>query len=337
MNVRIIRIIMLLFCVLVVFSGCGTQITVEDSLTEEYLKMPPKDYAGRDRNIRKLPVEELNVRLKAAFKIRNIPLMTYYVSIGANPYKSIRPTKEFVKEFIENNTKDDYFDFVKTMFDNGYDFMAWNAGLRPPKPLLHYCVDQMELKDLRRYLELCKDVDTPDRQGLTALMYLVWGTAYGGGIEYTAERYEKVQLLLERGASVTPVTKDGRNILHYFTWYPEDADCTEFLEYVVSEGVDVNFQNAKGGTPLHFAAYPYGLSSNSPAYIRFLLGHGADKTIPDNVGVIPFHMVSGYERGLKDLKPEQVEFVQQRIAELEALLNPESGLPENSPKAIASE
>jgi ankyrin repeat protein len=58
----------------------------------------------------------------------------------------------------------------------------------------------------------------------------------------------------------------------------------ENIQHLLDAGIDINAQDNKGNTPLHFA-----VENENPAYIQKLLDSGADVNVKDNNGNTPLH------------------------------------------------
>jgi len=81
---------------------------------------------------------------------------------------------------------------------------------------------------------------------------------------------EVVALLLDNGADVKAVGKDGRTPLHLAARYGH----REVVELLLERGAQVNQESPHWGTPLFVAAY-----RGPRDVVELLLKHGADKTI----------------------------------------------------------
>jgi len=106
--------------------------------------------------------------------------------------------------------------------------------------------------------------------------HCLWAAAF-------AENVEAIDLLVQSGASLDPVTEDETPFLGAVKW-------SRFVgaERMLHHGANVNFQNSKGLTALHVV-----LKKNSaPAHVRMLLRHGADPTIRGRDGKTPLDLVA---------------------------------------------
>jgi len=93
---------------------------------------------------------------------------------------------------------------------------------------------------------------------------------------------EKVRILIEMGADLSKTSWGVEtNALHVASKYAK----TEILDVILATGeFDINDFDEDGETALHFA-----LHAKNVTTARHLLENGADPTIPNNVGITPFH------------------------------------------------
>jgi ankyrin repeat protein len=78
------------------------------------------------------------------------------------------------------------------------------------------------------------------------------------------------KVLIEYGANINHVDKDGANALHIAS----DHGCRAVIAYLLSKGVDANTRDYKGIVPIHRAA-----QNGDVAAVKLLLKHGADPKI----------------------------------------------------------
>jgi ankyrin repeat protein len=105
--------------------------------------------------------------------------------------------------------------------------------------------------------------------------YCLWSAAFHDDVP-------SIDLLIGQGASVDPVTEDETPFLGAIKW-------SRFAgaERLLRHGANVNFQNSKGMTALHFV-----LKKNSDRrHIEMLLRYGADPLIRNEAGTSPLDMV----------------------------------------------
>lgn len=87
-----------------------------------------------------------------------------------------------------------------------------------------------------------------------------------------------LKLLLELGAELDEVAEDETPFLH--CWKNGRFKAAEFL---LKQGADVNFQDSRGRTALHFSLQ----KKHEPERLSFLASQGADPDVADASGVTP--------------------------------------------------
>ena len=98
------------------------------------------------------------------------------------------------------------------------------------------------------------------------------------------KNWERVQVLVERGANVNDADDSRVTALHWAAGYGNKEMCS----FLISHGANVSLADKDGNQPLHFAARNHGdLSSD---ICRCLLDHEADATAINNDGNIPLHI-----------------------------------------------
>src|SRR5438309_5733952 len=106
--------------------------------------------------------------------------------------------------------------------------------------------------------------------------YCLWSAGFHDDVE-------AIDLLIKHGARVDPVAEDETPFLGAIKWSHFAA-----AEKLLRHGANVNFQNSKGMTALHFL-----LKKNSDRkYIEMLLRHGAEPTLENAEGIRPLDMVA---------------------------------------------
>jgi len=106
--------------------------------------------------------------------------------------------------------------------------------------------------------------------------YCLWSAAFHDDVE-------AIDLLIKHGARVDPVAEDETPFLSAIKWSHFAA-----AEKLLRHGADVDFQNSKGMTALHFL-----LKKNSDRkHVEMLVRHGADPTLANAEGIRPLDMVA---------------------------------------------
>jgi ankyrin repeat protein len=106
--------------------------------------------------------------------------------------------------------------------------------------------------------------------------YCLWSAAFHDDVE-------AIDLLIKHGARVDPVAEDETPFLGAIKWSHFAA-----ADRLLRHGANVNFQNSKGMTALHFL-----LKKNSDRkHIELLLRYGADPTLENGEGIRPLDMVA---------------------------------------------
>ena len=106
--------------------------------------------------------------------------------------------------------------------------------------------------------------------------YCLWSAAFHDDVE-------AIDLLIKHGARVDPVAEDETPFLGAIKWSHFAA-----AERLLRHGANVNFQNSKGMTALHFL-----LKKNSDRkYVEMLLRHEADPTLENAEGLRPLDVVA---------------------------------------------
>ena len=170
------------------------------------------------------------------------------------------------------------------------------------KTALMLAAKERERHKVERLLELGADINKANNNGGTPIMY----AALGGDIEI-------LRLFVQRGANLNAIARNGwtalmiaaakgfaditrelldneanPNLQDVYLWSPLMRAVYEDRELVVkqlvaSSRLDINHRGENGMTALHLAT---GLGYTHLA--RILLDHGADKTIRDDDGRIPY-------------------------------------------------
>ena len=128
------------------------------------------------------------------------------------------------------------------------------------------------------------DVNAVSGEGMTPLMLsfrpLILPPTTSGpdpaAVEVAKARRERklriARLLLDHGADLAPVNRDGMTALHYLVlMYDEEPPVLETLQAFLAKGADPDVSNSDGTTPLMFAAF-----RNRVQLATYLLSAGAD-------------------------------------------------------------
>ena len=117
-------------------------------------------------------------------------------------------------------------------------------------------------------------VNATDRKGVTPL--------------HNTTKVTTFKLLLENGADSTIADNEGNTVLHTMSGYVDyvSNSSDEILEFLLDQrSADVNSRNARGMTPLHFAAVQKQFGN-----ARILLEKSADVNAIDNDGFTALHV-----------------------------------------------
>jgi ankyrin repeat protein len=118
-----------------------------------------------------------------------------------------------------------------------------------------------------------KDIDSHDRQQMTALMHAAW-----------QGKKDAAALLLARGATVDETSLNLQTPLMLASWKGKKAVAGLLLD----NGADIEAQDKTGKTALMFAA-----EEGDADMVRFLLDRGADMEAKDKFGCTALHTASG--------------------------------------------
>lgn len=106
--------------------------------------------------------------------------------------------------------------------------------------------------------------------------YSLWSAAF-------SENLEAIDLLVASGARLDPVTEDETPFLGAIKWSRFRA-----AERLLHHGANVNFQNSKGMTALHFVLK----KDSDRRHVEMLLRYGADPRIENRQGQSPLDLVA---------------------------------------------
>ena len=106
--------------------------------------------------------------------------------------------------------------------------------------------------------------------------YCLWTAGFHDDVE-------AIDLLVKAGARLDPVAEDETPFLGAIKWSRFKA-----AERLLRHGANVNFQNSKGMTALHFVVK----KNSDRRHVEMLLRHGADPHLRDAKGESPLYMVA---------------------------------------------
>jgi phospholipid transport system substrate-binding protein len=154
---------------------------------------------------------------------------------------------------------------------------CWVAGLAWADPIartivapFHLAAGTHDPQETRRYLISKGDINLRDEEGLTALHWVA------GGLPWVARKTHD------------PADENMALKLREPGWKDEDNyKQLETLRVLLNRGADVNAQDIKLRTPLHFA-----IEYNNYEMVKALLENGADKNRNDNIGRSPLRLAT---------------------------------------------
>ncbi len=131
-----------------------------------------------------------------------------------------------------------------------------------------YCALKSGYDDVVSSLLGDKNYTTFNDRGMTLAMYLV------------GKNHKKTFKKMFDPENIEQVDNQGNTIIFYAL-----KDKVKILEYLIKNGANLNHQNNKGQTPLHFA-----FERSKEKTVRALLAHNPDLTIRDNQGDTALHV-----------------------------------------------
>ncbi|NOY76196.1 MAG: hypothetical protein GXP32_10480 [Kiritimatiellaeota bacterium] len=153
----------------------------------------------------------------------------------------------------------------KASLDKGDD-----GGFTP----LHRALNKKRYAIVRLLVEAGADIhNAKNHLGNTPLLYAIKKKC---GLEI-------ISYLIDHGANVNFKNKDMHNALDYDIFYHDRK--IELAETLLKHKIELNKRDYGGGTPLHNAVHKKCL-----AMVKWLLDHGADKTIKNNAGKTPLEV-----------------------------------------------
>ncbi len=126
--------------------------------------------------------------------------------------------------------------------------------------------DMEEIVSTTNILDEGKNINEPDRSGMTPLMHAV-----------RSQNMAEIKTLIKNGANINIKDKSGYTALYYGACHNN----YDIIKYLVDNGADVNAQDRSGLTVLHhIAIWKY----DSLEIVDYLLSHNADTTIKEHNG-----------------------------------------------------
>lgn len=175
---------------------------------------------------------------------------------------SVYTAHEYHPSVAATASAEGYVEILKLLLEHGYDpnHVEGDFGER----LLHHITDSPRLMEQARLLlDFGADSNARNEHGSTPLQ----SAAGRGNLEY-------LKLLLTAGADPAHTSPDGRDAF-YAAVVSSRFECAEFL---LKLGGDVNMQDHRGRTALSRIA----MGGRGVEMLKWLLAHGADKSIPDD-------------------------------------------------------
>lgn len=135
--------------------------------------------------------------------------------------------------------------------------------------LLLNAILKNDIKELQRLLEEGVPIDTPDRDGRSALFQAV-----------VDGNFDVVRLLVEHSANVNHRDTKGKTPLHFAAGEVQN----KIAAYLLSQGAEIDAQDDDGNTPLSDAIF---YSQGNGNVISLLIQHGADKSLKNKYDISP--------------------------------------------------
>jgi len=162
-------------------------------------------------------------------------------------------------------------------------------------------IHQNKFKELKKLLSSGENsVAVVDGHGRTALMQASFVNYSSAKLlkEADQRRSEMVAALLEHGAKVNEVDKDGWSALMWAAWSGQPKVVSELLE----AGADVDLVGHNGFTALSLAAM-----RGKSEIVKQLLDHGADVTVKTKKGQTALDLVIQQKEKYMDEDGERIE------------------------------
>lgn len=295
------------------------QITLEEANTEEYLSLAPESYEGRDKRIRSGGEAALSSLFAKSFEFGNVKLAEYYLNLGADFVTSELDFEDFIRELSAQPISTEHFSLLEALFSRYPEALFWTIKSYrggSEQAAIDFLAEELNSSEFEKLLKYCTDINQPlDDKGKTLLFSIAVAT------RYLPDKKEKLDAIMAMGADLSIITADKRNILHFFKWWPPEEDYSDMLNKIKNLDIDFNQQDIYGATPLLYAVHPFGLVTNSPAYVRYLLDNGASKEVANNEGWYPVDYVYAFERGFVNATEEEIKVRKKLMKELISLLD----------------
>ncbi|KAK2766643.1 hypothetical protein FQN54_005954 [Arachnomyces sp. PD_36] len=152
---------------------------------------------------------------------------------------------------------------VRLLLDFKTDIDAQNAD---GDTVLHLAIAAFgSVSGIQPLLEAEASTNIKGRNGRTPLLYAIY-----------LQQETVAMFLLDKGSDPHSIDDNGRSALHLAI--AAERSSIDFIGRLTSVGVDVDWKDDEGHTPLHVAA-----QHNKRDMIRLLLDHGADRPVGDPV------------------------------------------------------
>lgn len=180
---------------------------------------------------------------------------------------SVYTAHEYHPSVAATASAEGYVEILRLLLEHGYDANHVEGAFG--ERLLHHITDSPRLMEQARLLlDFGADPNAKNKYGDTPIQC----AASSGNLEY-------LNLLLAAGADPAYVSPDGQDAF-YSAVISSRFECAERL---LELGGDVNAQDDRGKTALSRIA----MGGRGVDMLKWLLAHGADKSIPDENGDTP--------------------------------------------------
>jgi len=284
------KILLITILALFAIAGCAPNMDDLFQAIEEDNIEKVEEILKSDLDLRNVDKEKNPLRY-AAIEYRKKELTKLLLKYGADVNVELDDGKYIVFPFLFDK------DMVEFMIDYGVDFNVYNSEGQAP---IHLLAEYKGAEIIKILAENEANIDMRDKteRGFTPFMVAI-----------EKGNYETVKALIEAGANVrAPDNQGDRPHLNLLPWEMRRYNKKDFFriaEYLVEHGVNVNEQDRDGVTPLHVS-----VRAGQLDVVKFLLEHGADPCIRDNVtNMTPIGYVSFLTKTYDDTKiaPENFE------------------------------